>query len=265
MRRLIVFRFDRDPIVCRSRIMLLRRLNPGVPIHGLFGGRGGLRRASARLAGPRFLHLDGLYVSPWEGRWNWRHSDLLLASWFRDAGRHLDFDVAHVLEWDLLLLDPLEKAYASIPPDAVALTAPTLIAEIEREWDWLRTPTARREYAALLDHAGTPDGTVQRLACWVGGASLPRAVLQRYAAIDPPELCHDELRLPLFAQALGFPVADTGFRRRFTGGDDDRYFNALSREIPRETIVSELAKTDGRRAFHPVRSGFRLPGSGPAR
>jgi hypothetical protein len=80
--------------------------------------------------------------------------------------------------------------------------------------------------------------------------------LDQYAAIDPPELCHDELRLPLFAQILGFPIADTGFRRRWHDRDEDRFFNTNALEIAVSTVMTERAKPDGRRAFHPFRVAF---------
>jgi hypothetical protein len=95
------------------------------------------------------------------------------------------------------------------------------------------------------------------LDIWVGGACFPKSFLARYAAIDPPDLCHDDLRLPLFAQILGYPVIDTGFRRRWDDQDEDRFFSLHAREIDLSTIGAELAKPDGRRVFHPVRAVFR--------
>jgi hypothetical protein len=62
----------------------------------------------------------------------------------------------------------------------------------------------------------------------------------------------DALRFPLFAQILGVPIADTGFRRRWRDEDEDRFFNSPGRPIEPATITAELAKSDGRRAFRPV-------------
>jgi hypothetical protein len=89
------------------------------------------------------------------------------------------------------------------------------------------------------------------------GRLLPKAFLARYAAIDLRRLGREELRLPLFAQILGFQIADTGFHRQWHNRDEDRFFNAGGSEIELGAISEELAKPNGRRAFHPVRSVFR--------
>jgi len=229
---------------------LLRTLNPDVPIYGLFGG-------PRRLPGPvlrRFVGLDGLHSSSEPARWNWQHSDLVVTAWFREAGQRLDFDVLHVVEWDLLLVAPLESLYTSVPKGAVSLTALTPISELEKEWTWLRREANRREWEALLARArsewgydGTPYG------CLGGGSCFPRSFLEAYAAIDPPVLCNDELRLPLFAQILGFPLADTRLRGPWHGEREHPLFHFRAPDIPLEAIKAELAKPDGWRAFHPVR------------
>jgi hypothetical protein len=237
--------------VCRSRVALLRTLNPGVPIHGLFGGRRKLKGAGLK----RLLDLDGLYSSRESPRWNWQHGDLVLAGWFRDVGYGIPFDVVHVIEWDLLLLEPLETLYASVPAAAVGLTALTPISELEDEWTWLTREANRREWEDLLGHArsewgydGVPHG------CLAPGPCLPRSFLEAYASIDPPVLCNDELRLPLFAQILGFELVDTHLRGPWRGEREHPFFHFRNRDIELSAIQAELAKPHGWRAFHPVRA-----------
>jgi hypothetical protein len=224
----------------------LRRLNPGVPVYGVFGGR---RRAFRRLIG-----LDGLYRSRESPRWNWQHSDLVLQAWYREVGRRLAFDVVHVIEWDLLLLEPLESLYASVPEGAVGLTALTPISDLQEEWTWLRRGETRLEWEALLSYARTEwgyDGTPY--GCLGPGPCFPRAFLEAYAAVDAPVLCNDELRLPLFAQILGFPLSDTRLRGPWRGEREHPFFHFRDREIELSAIQAELAQPDGWRAFHPVR------------
>lgn len=255
VKRIIVFRFHKGPLVCRSRVALLRELNPGVPICGLFGGQRGVKGAAFRAAGKQLLELDSLYSSRETGPWNWRNSDLALAAWYRDVGSEIPFDVVHLIEWDLLLLEPLESLYSSVPEGAVGLTALTPISELEREWTWLRREQSRREWETLLARAraewgydGIPHG------CLCPGPCFPRSFLEGYATMTPPALCHDELRLPLFAQILGFPIVDTGLRGRWHGEREDPFFHFRSHEIELNDIQAELAKPDGWRAFHPVRT-----------
>jgi hypothetical protein len=238
-------------------VALLRKLNPGVPICGLFGGEKGYKQAAFRLGGRFFLGLDDFYWSRQSGHWNWKNGDLALAAWYRDVGCRMEWDVLHEIQWDLLFLDPLDRLYASVAEGAVGLTALTPVSAIEHDWSWLQRTDARRDWEQLLTYARTEWGYDETPhACWGPGVSLPRSFLARYAAIDPPELCHDELRLPLFAQILRFPIADTGFRHQWHDRKEDRFFNLLSHAIERRAIVAELAKPDGRRAFHPVHFAF---------
>jgi hypothetical protein len=249
VKRAVLFRFHKAPLVCRSRVSLLRELNPGVPVYGLFGGR----RLPAVLL-RQLAWLDDVYVSRGSDRWNWQHGDFALTAWYHAVGSHLDFDVLHVVEWDLLLVAPLDALYASVPAGTVGLTALTPVVELEAEWTWLRKAEPRREWETLLAIArerwgydGEPYG------CLAAGPSFPRAFLEAYAAADVPVLCNDELRVPLFAQILGFELADTRLRGPWRGEREHELFHLRAHEIELPTIRAELAKSDGARAFHPVR------------
>jgi hypothetical protein len=130
----------------------------------------------------------------------------------------------------------------------------TPVSELEHEWTWLRGEEPRRDWESLLACArsewgydGVPYGSVGP------GTVFSRAFLDAYADIDPPVLAHDELRLPLFAQILGFPVVDTGLRGPWRGEREHPFFNFRGQDIDLAVIRGELAKPDGARAFHPVR------------
>jgi hypothetical protein len=248
--RAILLRFHKAPLVCRSRVELLRKLNPGVPVYGVYGGD----RRLLRILGRQLLRLDGMYASHADTRWNWQNGDFVLADWYRETGAKLSFDVLHFVEWDLILAAPLSGLYASVPEESLGLTALTPISDLEQEWTWLRREENRREWEALLAHTrerwgydGVPYG------CVAGAAVFPRAFLEAYAAVEPPPLCNDELRLPLFAQVLGFSIADTRLRGPWRGEREHPFFHFRAPEIELETIRAELAKPDGARAFHPVR------------
>jgi hypothetical protein len=229
---------------------LLRALNADVPVYGLFGGP---RRLPPRLL-RQLVGLDDVASSSEPARWNWQHSDLVLAAWFRDVGHALRFDVLHLIEWDLLLAAPLEDLYAAVPDGAVGLTALTPVSELEQEWTWLRKPSSRREWDELLVRARTDWGYDDTPYGCVGpGPCFPREFLEKYAEVNPPVLGNDELRLPLFAQILGFPLADTQLRGPWRGEREHAFFHFRAHEIELDTIRAELSKPDGARAFHPVR------------
>jgi hypothetical protein len=79
---------------------LLRRLNPGFRFMASSAAKKD-KRTIFGLAREPFLGLDSLYLSPRSGRSNWNQGDLLLADWYRDVGRRLEFDVAYVVDWDI--------------------------------------------------------------------------------------------------------------------------------------------------------------------
>jgi hypothetical protein len=253
-RRIVVFRFDWNPLVCRARVRQLRRLNPGVRVVGLYGGAGGWRRAAFRSLSRAVLGLDSFYASRRSGEWNWKNGDLALAAWFRDVGHRLEFDVAHLVEWDLLLLAPLEHLYRDVPPGALGLTAYTRLSDVGGDWDWIRQPERRAETEDLLTMVREQWGFRDEPHVCLGvGPCFPRTFLAQYAEVDAPEIGHDELRLPLFAGVLGFPVVDTGFRRSWHEDSEDAFFNASGQDIDGATVLAELQRPGGRRAFHPVR------------
>jgi hypothetical protein len=232
-------------------VELLRQLNPSVPIYGLFGGSNVLIRAVGR----QLVGLDGLHRSRESARWNWQHGDLALAAWYRDVGSTLQFDVLHLVEWDLLLVSPLEALYATVPDGAVGLTALTPISQLEQEWTWLRRDANRSEWEALLARARAEWGYDGVAYGSLGpGSVFPRGFLEAYAAADPPALCNDELRLPLFAQVLGFPLVDTRLRGPWRGEREHPFFHFRDSDIELDAIKAELAKPTGWRAFHPVRA-----------
>src|SRR5207248_8700351 len=101
------------------------------------------------------------------------------------------------------------------------------------------------------------DRVPRRVASLCGSAPcFPKSFLADYAALDPPELCYEELRLPLFARVLGYPVADTRLRRSSHSPEEDIFFNARGLDISQITIMAEARREDGRRAFHPVRTAI---------
>jgi hypothetical protein len=240
--------------------MWLRRYNGDLKIFGLYGGPAGHRRAAFSAFGRRFLGLDDLFISPRLGRWNWQNGDIALAMWFEAVGRDVDFDVLHLIEWDLLMLDSLDHVYSHVPQDSVGLTSVTPLTDVEGEWVWMASQAARDDWHRLLSHAREVWAyDADPVVCLAGGACLPRHFLELYSRDHVPELCHDELRLPLFAQAHGFRIVDTGFRRGWYDRSEDRVFNVGGAEVTKSAILGELLDGSGRRVFHPVRSVWRFP------
>lgn len=258
MKRIALFQFHRDWDICANRLQLLRAFNPGVEVYGLFGGEEeSLEGAKGALGGDLAAVY---YLRDRDSRWKWQNTDLAVREWFRDFGHRVDFDVAHVLQWDLLFFDSLASAYRAVPHDALGLTGITTVEAIADRWHWTLNEPHKTELVRLLEFVKAGYGYERPpRACLGPGYCLPRRFLEKYAEADVPELGHDELRLPLFGEILGCEIRDTGFYPRWFDAEDDRLFNANGDEIEDALIRRELARSGGRRVFHPFRKVFEGP------
>lgn len=257
MRRAALFVYHSDAELCRPRVELLRRWNPGVDVHALYGGddpsagraAGDWPVASWSAAGPG--------RTPWQ---RYAKADLVLLDWYLAVGPAHPFDVLHVVQWDLLLLAPLTEIFAAVPPAAVGLTGLVPLERIAARWSWTRDSELRVGSERLIADARARFGFRGEIRASLGpGSVLPRRFLDRFAAAAPCEEGHDELRLPLYADLLGFELRDTGLYRRWFDPETERLFNADDAEIDVEAVVDQLRTPDGRRAFHPCRSTYDAP------
>jgi len=257
MKRLILFRFHKDPIVSKSRLELLRAFNPGIDILGLYGGEEGDFQNIAKALSQ---HLSHVYcISGKTAEWKWKHSDLATRLWYKDYGYHLSFDMLHIIEWDLLLFSSISQLYGRIPKSGVGFTAMTPLENVQSRWYWTSQEPHKSEWSKLLELVTHKFHYYQKPYASLGpGVCLPREFLEAYASIDIPELSNDELRLPLFAQILGFRLHDTGFYRKWFDKEEMKVFNCEDQEIKTSIIREELSKASGRRVFHPYKRVFML-------
>src|SRR5262249_10301124 len=153
----------------------------------LYGGESQDRRQFERaLAG--WLDDFWAYPADEDRRWKWRNGDLVIADWFSARGAELAWETVVVVQWDMLLLGPLDNVLAGLRQDELLLSGLRPVSEVERWWFWVRGKE-RREYRRFLEHvggrygyAGTPHCGLFVVVC------LPRAFLERYASIDEREL-----------------------------------------------------------------------------
>lgn len=207
MRRAILFRYHKYPAICRNHIALLRRFNPGMPIYGMYGGP---------LAAAPVLPVNHNYVLPFASpRFKWQNGDLCARQWFIDVGHRFPFDMLHIVEWDLVILQALAQLFQSIR-DGVAVTdVKTIGSTRSKNWYWIATPERNKDMEALRAHVAKKYGEIftddRQVAGIFPAAAMSRAFLERYAEAEPFErrFINDEIRMPLFAQALGMPVHDT--------------------------------------------------------
>ncbi len=258
MQRLILFRFHDHLDVCRSRLELLRHFNPGVPIHGLYGGPLGSGVSAHQALAPL---LDTTWEIPVEDpAWKWQHGDLALVDWYWAVGQALDFEVLHLLEWDLLVLAPLDRIYGASGHRGVALTGLTPLHQVERRWYWTTQEPHRSRWHALKAWAQQRFGYAgPHWACQGPANVFSRAFLEGFAGLEVPELGHEELRLPLVGALLGLEVEGLPHIHRAIHAPEDRpFFNCDRQGIHPSAIDACLSQPEGRRVFHPCAYPFSL-------
>jgi hypothetical protein len=255
MKRIIVFRFHAHPTLCENRLRCIKQFNPSVEIYGLFGGAEKDYRKFHKKLMPYLVHC--YCIKNKTKRWKWKHGDLALRRWYTDFGNTLSFDMLHLIEWDLLLMDSLDSIYRGIPGNGIGLTSLVPLQEVASRWIWTAEEPHKGELANLLawvhdrfDYSQQPYGSQGPGLC------LPKQFLEAYCNIEIPELCNDEVRVPLFGQILGFEMYDTHFCDDWFARVARQTFHCQTQIYPAislSTIRRELAESSGKRVFHPFR------------
>lgn len=263
MQLAILFWFFKDLRVCENRLRILRKRNPHTKIYGLYGGP---VERSGEFAESLGRWLDDFYcfdARP-EPEWKWRNGDLVIAEWFRRRGRALAWDSVVVVQWDMLVLAPVDRLFAGLPKDAVLLSGAASIESEGQKWAWVTAPEARPRYGRFLAHLRERYGyRDEPMFCIFIVVVLSRAFLEKYSSIDDPELGFIEYRVPMYAQAFGIPVVSDP---RFTPSvedvptlrESDRSEVALTveRAISLRTVWKHMARPRGARVFHPFRGYY---------
>ena len=242
----ILFRFHKNFRVCRQNLQLLRRLNPGVPIHGLYGGVGGVKSVPASVA----RLLDTLYALPFEDpQYNWQHGDICIRWWFKELGHTHHFTHLAVVEWDFVYLRPIMEIFSGFRPKAnyVAISG-SYRTMLKEQWPWIMgrmEPVFRRLVTELTK---TKPFSLEKLQFGIyGGVVLCRTFLERFAAEPVRSLCNDEVRLTLYSKLYGIPLVDSGLL------NDPRHgFHRDGKPVHNAEIAEVLRR--GGAGLHPVRS-----------
>jgi hypothetical protein len=258
MKRIGLFRHHDHLEICRNRLELFSYLNPGVEVYGLYGGKEEDFHTASVLLKDYFS--ANYCIKGKSDVWKWKNGDLSVCQWYIDYGRYLNFDMVHILEWDLMMTRSLDTLFSHIPGNALGITGLTSLRKLENKWYWTRNSSQRRDWEALKSLLKTNYNFHGPYYASVGpGLSLPKSFLESYATAEIPEYGNDELRLPAFAAAMGFELKDTGFVKKWNGKTEKRFFNCNEYEIPLKTVINQLNRKNGRRVFHPFRDIIEIP------
>jgi len=236
--RIILFRFHDNFAVCRNHLEILKKFNPNIKIFGLFGGKEeDLKRAKK-------IGINNVFNVPIDDKaWKWKNGDLCIRWWYKIVGKNINFDILHLIEWDMILLDSIDNFFKHIK-NGVAITGKQSLSKIYNTWDWTSGKQGRKEWLALKKYVNKKYSYNQKpLAGIFGGVCLSREFLKKYSKAEVFSFCNDEVRVPLFAQCFKMKVSDTGLKNKYFNADDDLI-------LPK---VVYLNAKKGIKSFHPVR------------
>lgn len=258
----ILFWYYKSPGVCIDRVRLLRRLNPGLPILGLYGGQIDDFPRFERALAP-WLDDNWAYRGNGDAEWKWRHGDQMIKLWFRDRGQALAWDTLIIMQWDMLLLAPVRKLFAGLHHDELYLPGLRALDEIESRFWWTKPGTeVHGDFLAFKAWLGEQHGSkaFPLYACQFFTAALPRSFLQRYSLIPRPELGFLEYKIPAYAKLFGNPMRDLANLPTAWFGNPPpgkrRTLTTAKADIPPSTIAAECLTPGGARMFHPVTARF---------
>lgn len=253
MTRIALFRYHNNVEGCINRLSFFRHIHPQIPVYGLYGGP---EELFFEFEEALSQFLSGNYcIKTHDSLWKWKNGDLAIAEWFRDKGHALSFDMVHLLEWDLLFFSHFDLLYANVPADGIGFAGTVALPEVADKWFWVRNEKQRKEWEQLKVFLHEKWGFQgPYLASVAPGMCLSYSFLERYVQQPIPDWGNDELRLPNVARAMGVPVFNLGFYRKWFSKREWRYFNCNDMDISEKTIRKELKKSKGRRVFHPYRS-----------
>ena len=246
----ILFRFHKAFDVCAQNLKLLRKLNPSTPIHGMYGGSGGLESLPQDLTSL----MDSVWAIPLEDPYNnWKNGDICIRWWFKDHGHLYPFSHLVVVEWDMLYFKPLEGMFGPLQPDANYMSlVDKYQVMLESKWPWIQGSWKWQVDAILkqLEEKGSPVDIETLTFGVMGGCVLSRAFLEAFSKETVFGYSNDEVRMSIYAKALDIPVLDNGF---YSDGNNmfDASVEAGGKGFNLETIRQVLAK--GGKTVHPVR------------
>jgi glycosyltransferase involved in cell wall biosynthesis len=226
--------------------MGIRRVNPGVPVFGLYGGE----HASIGKFGVATELLDDLWLHhEVSAEWAWRNGDLMLAHWYTERGQHLDWQQIFVHQWDLLTTIPA-RDFATSAQDEILLPGVRSLDEVTDHWVWIQPWSIY--YSEFQSFCGHPHISGRRMLASVFIlATLTRNFLTDYAttARDVPGFI--EYRLPTIAGILNYKFAPSEIRPDW-GDRGDPLLNGNQREVSLDQVRQRFLFSEQIKICHPM-------------
>lgn len=255
MKRIILYRYHHKFSQNRDLLRFIKYLNPSVQIYGIYGGP--FENYSEATAYLNDYLVHNYFIRDKDYLWKWKNGDMTYQMWFNEYGYQVDFDIMHAIEWDLVYFEPLDKLFAEIPENSLALTGLIPLWRIKRKWYWTNDKDKKEEWNQLIGiFKDKYNYSAKPYATNGPGTSLPRIFLEKLKEMNIPELELDEIRIPLYAQKFGLKMVNTNFYRKWFSRKEYKSFNCNNLSIKLENVKNQLSDRNGRRVFHPFREDY---------
>lgn len=242
----ILYRFHKNFDVCIQNLGLLKKLNPGIPVHGMYGGNDDVSTLPPQLTGM----FDTLWRIPMEDPWyKWMHGDLCARWWFKEHGHQHAFDHLYMIEWDMLFIRPLVNAYGALKADCNYGSIFGNCEQAKKDgWYWIKEQYGHALGSTLriLKGAGREVDFDNLDFAIMGGAVFCRKFMEMYAAQTVPSHSNDEARFAVYSAAFKIPLLDNTLIR-----DPRNRYNADNKEYSAADLDAVIAA--GGNVLHPFR------------
>ena len=243
----LLYIFYGSPATCAYRLRIYRELNPELAIYGVCTA-GISQKSKFQVVEEQCDHL--WYLPEHDAKWCWYNLDKVACMWFEEVGRTLDFEKILVVDWDLLLLEPVSNWLDQVGDNDV---------KIIDVWE-NRNPDANfwtsdrfPEYAAFKEQLSLdyPHGYTL-LNAFLFAYGCTKSSFEKFATqvIGLPGYC--EFRLPTVMACQGLEVSN--FKRPSNWGT---FATVSGLSISKSLIVRELSNPNGFRMFHPVYEPYK--------
>ena len=238
----LLYIFYGSSATCAHRVQIFRELNPDLKIYGICTAGISQKR--------RFQIVEGQcdhlwYLPDHDAKWCWYNLDKVACMWYQDIGRQLDFEKILVVDWDVLLLEPVIKWLDQVGENEVKIID---VWENKKPGENYWTSNRYPEYAAFKEKLSlsNPSGYAL-LNAFLFAYACTKSSFGKFAAqvISLPGYC--EFRLPTVMATHGLSV--TNFKRPNNWGS---FATVTGLSIPKRVIQGELSNAEGFRMFHPV-------------